>query len=402
MWALRPDSRSIAAWPRIVGAVIAAVLLIPSPRSKAATEQPAPTSAQSTKVRSEGCAEGTSPASRDAAVVDARRNAVWLWLELELGEEPGDEFLPLLDYLDHYTASFRLLGVRTEDGKTCVDLDVYLYEWPLRADTAALLFRLRAAPPKVAFLFVEQDASASSRKFQAETRVSKLFTDLFAEKGFTIVNSDPSASGYSDRELLSIAGGGEAALARYGAEIGAEAVIAVEVTLSAAPEPTSGGGLRAKAEVLARAVSTSTGRLHDRWRGEAETDCANAASGFGFALPDAVYKVRDRAIVGAILAARPGGGGQIRLTIEGLGDFVVAQRFAEFLGTVAGVRNAGVVSVRAGAALLSFSYDGRMGALVEVLESGDAGLPKLSAQKVAGTEMVFHTVPTAKALKHAP
>ncbi len=395
MWAGAPKSRVFIAGSRALTAALIGAAFLNAPIAAGATKDPVP-SGDTTKVRSEGCAEGTSPASRDAAVADARRNAVWLWLELELGETPGDEFLPLLDYLDHYVASYRLLGVHPQDGRTCVELEIYLYEWPLRADTAALMFRLRASPPRIAFLFIEQDSIEGSRKFQSETRVSKLFTDAFREKGFTIVEAAASASRYSERELLSVAGAGEAALARYGAELGADTVVAVEVTLGAAPDPKSSGGLRAKADVLTRAVSTATGRQHDRSRGQAETDCANAESGFGFALPDAIYKVRDRAIVGAILSARSGPGERLRLTLEGVGDFVVAQRFAELLRTGVGVADATVVSVREGAALLSFSYTGRMGELVDLIEAGADGLPKLQAQKVAGSEMVFRTAPKSQ------
>ncbi len=401
MRAKGPDSRIYILRPAFC-TVLSLAALLAGPLAHAATDQPSASSA-TTKVRSEGCADGTTPGSRDAAVIDARRNAVWLWLELELGQAPGDEYLPLLDYLDHYTASFRLLGVHTEEDQTCVELDVYLYEWPMRADLAALLFRLRATPPRITFLFIELDAAQGSRKFQSDTRVSKLFTDAFREKGFTIVDASTASRGYSERELLSIAGAGEAALARYGAELGADAVVAVEVTLSAAPEQTSAGGLRAKAEIVARAVSTTSGRLHDRSRGDAETDCAKPESGYGFALPDAVYKVRDRAIVGAILAARTGAAGeQIRLTLEGVGDFVMAQRYAELLRTDAGVTDATVISVRAGASLLTFSYNGRMGELVDLLEAGAPGLPKLMAQRVTGSEMVLRAVSSAELLAPGP
>jgi len=390
--------------------VLAVALLIAGTVAQAATEPATPGVGVTTKVRSEGCAEGTTLASRDAAVLDARRNAVSLWLELELGQATGDEFSAVFEYIDRYTASFRLIGVHSDEGRTCVELDVYLYEWPLRADTAAVLFGLRTTPPKIAFLFVEEDTSTGTRKFQAGTRISKLFTDLFTEKGFTIVGGTSGGPVYSERELLSIAGGGDAALARYGAELGADAVVAVEAALSAAPEPQSTGGLRAKAVVTARAVSTSTGRLHEKTRDHAEIDCADAESGFGFALPDAVYKVRDQAVVGAILAARiepgttatAGVGDHISLNLEGVGDFQVAQRFAEYLRTLAGVSEAAVISVRAGNALLSFTYEGRMAGLVDVLEAGEDGLPKLSARKVAGSEMVFRTLPAAQPLPPFP
>lgn len=388
MWFRRPDTRPTAR--RRAAAVVLCLSLGPLALDAAGAES----AKDVTKVESEGCAEGTANASRDAAVLDARRNAVRLWLEMELGAPPGDEFLPLLGSLDRYTASSRLLGVHPAAGRTCADLEVYLYEWPLRADTAALLFRLRATPPKVAFLFIEEDATQGSRRFQHQTRSAKLFTQAFASKGLAVVTGGASAGGYSERELVSILEAGPAALARYGAEQGADAVVAVETKLTAAkPQGAGSKGLRARAQVLVRTVGTADARLHDRSQGDAEIDCVDAASGHSFALSDAVYKVRDRVIVGAILASEGGSGQQVRLTLEGVGDFVVAERFAELLRGAAGVSDANVVSVRGGSALLQFSYAGRMGPLVESLTAGGPGLPKLDVIKVAGTEMLLRALP---------
>ncbi len=388
MWSRRPEARSIA---RACGLAVALGLFIASISLSANAADP---EKAVTKIESEGCAEGTTPASRDAAVLDATRNAVRLWLEMELGAPLGDEFLPLLDAANRYAASSRPLRVHSAEGRTCAELEVYLYEWPLRADTAALLFGLRAAPPRVAFLIIEENTTQNSRAFQQHSRTAKILAEAFAAKGFTILTPGASDTAYSERELLSIAETGPAALARYGAEQGADAVVAVETQLSATkPQGAGSQVLRARAQVRVRIVGTADGRLHDSSQGEAEIDTADSASGHGFALVDAIYKVRDHAIAGAILASESETGQHVRLTLEGVGDFVAAERFAELLRGTEGVGEANVISVRGGSALLQLTYAGRMGPLVERLTAGGPGFPKLDVVKVVGTEMLLRALP---------
>ncbi len=375
--------------PYIRQTTLAAILLFSPLLAHASSDSPG----KSTKVRCEGRAAGTNLAARDAAVLDAKRNAVWMWLEMEFGEAPGDEFKPLLDFLDVYVASSRSLGVHTESGYTVAELEVYLFEWPLRADAAALLFRLRPEPPRIAFLCIESDAASNSRKFQSQTRVAPLFAKAFQEKGITILDPAQAQGEYSERELITIAGSGDAALARYGVEVGADAVILVDTALSAEKSGVGRDSLRAKSIVTVRVVSTVDGRLFYDARSNAEIDCVAAEQGYEFTLPDAVYKVRDQVLAGAILAAHRASGPQVRLTIEGVGDYLLAERYAKLLRTADGTSGVQVVSVRGGAALLHFAYDGRMAALVDFLQAGTTDLPRLEVSRVVGSDMHLRALP---------
>jgi len=348
---------------------------------------------KSVKVRAEGRAPGTNLAARDAAVLDAKRNAVWLWLDMEFGETPGDEFKPLLEFLDVYVASSRSLGVRTESGHTVAELEVYLFEWPLRADTAALLFRLRPAAPRIAFLCIEEDGVANNRRFQENTRVAPLVAEAFRSKGIVVVDSTATQGAYTERELISIAGSGDAALARYGVEVGADAVVLVQARLNADKSGVGRDSLRAQAAVDVRVVSTVDGRLFYDTRSTAEIDCTTPESGYDFALPDALYRMRDQAIAGAILAAHRAAGAHVRLTIEGVGDFLLAERYAQLVRLAEGTSGVKVVSVRGGVALLHFSYTGRMATLVDFLRAGTPDLPRLDVSRVVGTDMHLRAIP---------
>lgn len=348
---------------------------------------------KSVKIRSEGCAPGTNLAARDAAVNEAKRNAVWLWLEMEFGDTPDEEFRPLLDFLDVYVASSRSLGVRTELGRTCAELEVYLFEWPLRADAAALLFRLRPEAPRIALLCIEEDTAANSRKFQNQTATAPLVAEALRAKGINLVDTASAQGAYTERELMAISGAGEAALARYGVEVGADAVVALDTRLATRKSGVGRGAMRAEAVVNVRVVSTADGRLFYNARSTAEIDSTAAATGYEFALPDAVYKVRDQVIAGAILAAHRSAGPQVRLSIEGVGDYLVAERYAQLLRQADGTSRVEVVSVRGGVALLHFAYNGRMAVLVDFLRAGAQGLPRLEVSRVVGTDMHFKAQP---------
>lgn len=347
---------------------------------------------KSVKIRSEGCAPGTNLAARDAAVLQAKRNAVWLWLEMEFGETPGDDFLPLLEFLNIYVASSRSLGVRTDAGQTCVELEVYLFEWPLRADAATLLFRLRPEPPRIALLCIEADMAGNARSFQGQTKTAKLLSETLRSKGILVVDTAATQGAYTERELISILGSGDVALARYGVEVGADAVIAIDTRLNVKNSGAGRDSMRAQADMNVRVVSTADGRLFYDALSTAEIDCTTAESGYEFVLPDAVYKVRDQVVAGAILAAHRSVGPQVRLTIDGVGDYLLAERYAALLRRAKGVSKAEVISVRSGAALIQFAYAGRMSLLVDYLKAGAPDLPQLEVSRVVGTDMHFRAL----------
>ena len=144
-----PISRSVPyAAVCVFGAAIFLFLFLAPPRSKIhAASIPGVI-----KIRSEGYAQGDGPRARDAAEQDAKRQALLIWLDALLGEVIEQDFAPILDRVDSYAQSSRIVELKHEDAGTRVIVEVYVREWPLRVDVAALLAPMLLSPPRVVLL----------------------------------------------------------------------------------------------------------------------------------------------------------------------------------------------------------------------------------------------------------
>lgn len=340
------------------------------------------------RIVTEGCAPGVTPVSREAALRIAQEAAIRLWVESALGDSWGEEFTPMMSYLDTYTASSRLTNTRLDDGQTCIDAEFYLYERTLRADVAAIRMKSRSTPPSVAFLLIENNEADNARRFQERTAAAAPLIKTFRDKGFRVVEPAEARSVYGERELLAVVETGPVALARFAADLKAEVAVSLEIRLTTRELDSGLGTLRGRAQVNLLVVSASDAATLENTTAAAETTAADAATGLKFALDDALYKIRDRAVVGAVLAARGTAPDRFDLTIEGVLDPVAAERIAQALRKCHGITDTKVLTVRSGVARLQFRYSGRIGALVEYLESGNAGVA-MRAVQVVNHDMVF-------------
>ncbi len=340
------------------------------------------------KIVADACAPGTTPASRDEALRLAREEAVWLWLEGSLGPARDEAFAPLMDYLDTYTASSRIMQVRAEGGRTCVEAEVFLYEWPLRTDAATVLIKTRRTPPSVAFLLIDNDAAAGARRFQENAAFAEKIVDAFRAKGFRIVPPASSRAAFGEREMLAILEAGPAATARFGSDLNADAVVSIEGRMSVRDDGSGTGTLRARAELALLVVSSEDAAVFDKANVAAEVTAADAPTGLEFALNDALYKIRDRSAVAAVLAARGTPADRFDLTIEGVRDLNSAERIAQGLRAFHGVSEADVLATRDGVARIRFQYGGKIATVVDFLEAGGAGAA-MHAVRVVDHEMHF-------------
>jgi len=366
----------------IVRAIVVPLVVV----AHAASAQ-APTH-QTVRVSAEACAPGKTPSSRDAALRLAQEHAVRLWISGTLEVADTSIFDPLMEYLDTYVASSRLTDIHLRENETCVEAEVYLFEDALRTDVAAAVFNHRTSPPVVAFLFVENDAAANARRFQEFAELGKPIVQSFRDKGFAIVEPAAARGLFGEREMLAALEAGPPALARFAADLGAEAVVSVEGFFSVPSSSTEDGVLKAKARLDLMVVSAADAAMTEKTVAEAEVTAADAPTGLQFALNDALYKLRDKALVAAVLAARGVASDRFELTIGGVRDRAVAEIIARGLEKCSGVSDSRVLSARNGEARLSFRYSGKVGAVVDYLESGLSGQP-LKVEQVAGRVMRF-------------
>lgn len=212
--------------------------------------------------------------------------------------------------------------------------------------------------------------------------------EAFRAKGFRLIEPADARRMYGERELLAALETGPTALARFAADLNAEAVVCVESRLTAWDQQDGARAVRNRAELKLLVVSASDGATLENFTAAAEVTAADAPTGLRYAIDDALYKIRDLAAVAAVLASRGTMPDRFDLSIDGVRDFAAADGIARSLRRLDGVSGADVLTVRDGVARLRFVYSGRIAAVVEFLESGGAGQP-MRAVKVVDKDMQF-------------
>jgi len=343
-----------------------------------------------TRVRAEGRADGTTPASRDTAIAAAKRHAVSMWLELLLGEAPDARFDTMIQQGTDYVDSARLVDLNTEAGETRVDIEAYMEEWPLRADAAALLFQSRSTPPAVAFLIDERLVHTNARHFQQACHAAVPLTEAFRKQRFRIVPPETIDQAYSDRELATLVDSPPDDIRNVGLEFGADTVVVLRCVIEVGPAESGHDLFDAHVDVAAQVIGVHDGRLHENVEAQAAVVCAVPEDGIRFAVDDAVYKLRDRVSVGAALAAEAGEREDLcTLTIEGVQTWLDVERIREHLEAQPGASEVSIVSARRGLGQIRFAYSGRMRPLVEALETGSDRAPGLVVRSVVDRELRF-------------
>lgn len=321
------------------------------------------------KVRSEGRVIGTTLDARDEAVRDAKRQAVALWLESMLGQPPEDRLQPMLDHAQDYVQSSRVVTLDTQDGHTHVDLEVYLYERALRADLASVLFQQRSQPPQLVLLVIEEDETSGARRFQSQSRVAPALAEAFRSRGFALLDPDRVLQRYSERDLLGLSSAGASALGRCAREFHTDALVLIDAKLSVTANQAGVGALRAHVVLNASVVGASDGRLYERTRGEAEVNCQAPEDGFRFAVDDALYKIRDRLIVGSVLAGwRPAPSDLFELTLENAPSWDAVERVGDRVRAYPGAAKVEVLTGQHDSGTIRFEYGGSIGELVRSLQ----------------------------------
>ncbi len=343
------------------------------------------------KIRAEGHASGDGPRARDAAEADAKKQAILIWLGSFLGEVSEEDFAPLLDRVDAYAQSSRIIELDHGPAGTRAVVEVYVREWPLRVDTAALLMPMLRSPPRVVLLIAEDGPADPAPSFGAEGTAVKALAKSLRARGIQVEDPGELRERYSKRELLTYLRGGMANIAKFGRENRADVVIAGDVIARARVENPAGPTLRVRATLELSVVRSEDAVLYDSISTEAEVTCRVAEDGARMAIEDATYKGRDAAAVAVVLATprTPARTTGIELRLDNPYNWREVEQVAVRLRAFEGVREVEVLRARAGIGIIHFEYSGKMSALVEDLKRPFPAGRNIQTRSVAGREMVF-------------
>ena len=343
------------------------------------------------KIRAEGFAQGDGPRARDAAELDAKRRALLIWLDSLLGEVSEEDFAPILYRVDAYAQSSRIVELKHEDAGTRVIVEVYVREWPLRVDVAALLVPMLSSPPRVVLLIAEQGPGNVVPNFGEEGRAVRALAKSLRARGIEVEDAARLRERYTQRELSTYLRGGLQSIAKFGRENGADVVIAGNMVAVTRVENSTGSTLRARATLQLSVVRSEDATLYDSIATEAEVTCLVAEDGARMAIEDATYKGTDAVAVAAVLAAaRPSAKtAEVELRLDNPRDWREVEQVAERLRAFEGVREVDVMRARTGTGIIRFTYSGKMSPLVDDLTRPFPGGRDLETRRVIGREMVF-------------
>lgn len=343
------------------------------------------------KIRAEGYAPGDGPRARDAAEVDAKRRALLIWLESVLGEVSEEDFAPILDRVDGYAQASRIVELKHEDAGTRVIVEVYVREWPLRVDTAALLVPMLRSAPRVVLLIAEEGPANAAPIFGPEGTALKALAKSLRARGIDVEDAAKLRERYTKRELLTYLHGGLPSIAKFGRENRADVVIAGKVIATARVENPAGPTLRVRATLQLSVVRSEDAVLYDSIATEAEVTCRVAEEGARMAIEDATYKARDAAAVAAVLSAArpPARTAGVELRLDNPRDWREVEQVAARLRAFEGVREVDVMRAQIGTGIIRFEYSGKMSALVEDLKRPFPGGRNVEARRVVDREMLY-------------
>ena len=347
------------------------------------------------KIRVEGHAPGDGPRARDAAEADAKRQALLIWIESFVGEVSEEDFAPILDRADGYAQSSRILELDHGPAGTRAVVEVYVREWPLRVDVAALLSMRLPSPVRVVLLIAEQGPVDAAPRFGAGGSSIEALAKSLRARGIVVVDPAGVRERYSKRELLTYLRGGHQSIAKFGRENAVDVVIAGNVIATTRLESQFGRILRARATVDLEVVSSVDAGLYDSTSTEAELSCLAAEEGARMAIEDAMYKARDAMAVAAVLAAARSSSGPpaFELRIENPRDWREVESVASRLRSLELVANVDVLRAQSGTGIIRFGYDGRMSALVEELSQPFPSGRRMEPQRVVGDNLLFRFTP---------
>lgn len=369
----------------LLGAALFLFLIAPKTRTHAASIPGV------IKIQSKGYAQGDGPQARDAAELDAKRRALLLWMQNFLGEVSERDFAPILDRVGDYAQSSRIVELKHEDGGTHVIVEVYVREWPLRVDFAALLAPMLTTAPRVVLLIAEEGPGNAAPIFGTEATTVKALAKSLRARGIEVEEPAELRKRYTKRELLTYLRGGLPSIAKFGRENNADIVIAGSAIAVTRLESSVGRMLRVRTSLNLSVVRSEDAALYESIATEAEVTCLVAEDGARIAFEDAIYKGRDAAAVATVLAAaRPRAAtAEVELRLENPLDWREVERVARRLRTIEGVREVEVLRAQTGTGIIQFEYTGKMSALVDDLTRPFPQGRNLQARQVVGREMLF-------------
>jgi hypothetical protein len=354
-------------------------------------------------VRTEGRAEGSGVAARNAAVLLAERDAVLEVLKSLTADTALEPFQPILRNAAKYVLSYELLRSDPSDEATHVEIDAHVLERPLRQDVAAIMLPRLPAPPRIQLLIGER-IGADRITAVPDAGVGETAL-LEALKRFKIEchGSSGLEAPYTQSQLIGIVEGDVDVGGRFARGTLADVtILGTAITESQGPV-AKGDVIRVKAQVKLRIFRGSDGKMVDDLSSTAVVHGDNPALAGEQAVVDACNKLTADLLVTSVLAvvgARVSDA--ILVAIEQPGSKARYDAFLKALEAFPGVSRTEELFFSEALARLRFKYDGPMEPLAHYLAPGPYEGRELQLREAVAHEMhfAFAAPPSVSVRKH--
>ncbi len=255
-------------------------------------------------VRTEGRAAGVGLTARNAAIDEARREAVMSVLH---SLAPGIDHSPLEPILRRaagYVRNFELLRHDQLNGATRVEIDAHVLEKPLRQDLAAIMLPRLPTMPRVLIVINERiETGNESEALSGGDIVASVLQESLARQRIDVCGITRPGLPATPKQLVALPAATLEECSRMAQAIAMDVLIVGEAICAPESAPTGSDVVRNRAVITLRVFRGIDGKMTDDLSAVASVHSLNPREGGEQALQDAAAKLAADTIVAVVIAA---------------------------------------------------------------------------------------------------
>lgn len=346
------------------------------------------------KVRLDVTLHSGGIAARQEAITAAKEDGLRLWLEtqmVDLDEITTEKFAAAFET---YVVSTDVVDEKVVSSGRELTVAVYIDREQLRFDLASYLFPLRTTAPRAVVILGEEFAGGKGYTIRQSDVGASMLVSFFDGAGYVLKGASEIDALFSQDDLNRVLRDGSVAAGKLGRALNSDIVFLGEVRSEQIEDPTQRTlKVRATADIMA--VLAQDGTLLERTGAEAVVSANHLESASRRAAEDAVYKVQQRLLVAASLGlinAREYE--RTRLVVRSENIRPASSIITKFLASTDPISKVELLHDSRNSLVYDIAYEGKLGALVRLLEDpGERGFALVPVQVVAD-EMVFDLATT--------
>ncbi len=342
-------------------------------------------------VRSEGRAEGLGFAARDAAIANAREQALADVLTTLVGAVDLRDYRAVFRNAAGYVPHYDVLREDAIGEMTRVEIDAQVALKPLHRDVAALMLPRLVEAPRIQLLIAEKVGPAKILTVPDFGVAEVALRDGLEKAGMDVSGVEALNDTFTHASMLAIVQGGVASGSEFARSRDADVVIvgtATDDTPDSGTAPEAGELVRTQADVVLKVFRASDGKMLEELSSSGVIHGTDPWINGEEAARDACLRVTGRVIDTVVLAMLAmGAGDEILITVEQPGKPERVAALIQYLLADDAVRAAEETFYADNLARLRVTYSGEMVRLADMLAPVVCEGRKLDVLSVVGKKI---------------